>query len=236
MTMADRFNEIYRDRADAGRRLASALKQFAGRGDVVVLGLPRGGVVVAGEVAQALHAPLDVLVVRKLGVPWQPELAFGAIADGGGRVLNREVIDACALTEHDVEQITRREMLELHRRRQVFRGDRPAIDVTSKCVILIDDGLATGSTMSAAVIATRDAGASQIIVAVPVAPPATVRALAAQVDQVVCPMTPEPFAAIGQWYEQFDQVEDEAVCAILRRAWTAPSTRASTPSNHGVRP
>jgi putative phosphoribosyl transferase len=206
---------IYRDRADAGRELAKKLAPYRHRDDVVVLALPRGGVPVAYEVASALRVPLDVFVVRKLGTPGQPELAMGAIASGGVRVLNRDVIDALGISEEMIEDVARAEAEELQRREQQYRGARPPLDVSGKTAILVDDGLATGSTMRAAAAALRQAGAQKIVVAVPVAAEQSCESVRTEVDELVCGATPEPFWAVGQWYRDFDQTTDEEVRALL---------------------
>ena len=208
----------FRDRSEAGRVLASKLEKYANRPDVLVLGLPRGGVPVAFEVAAALNAPLDVFLVRKLGVPDQPELAMGAIASGGASVVNHEVVRALGITEDELRAVASRELQELERRERAYRDDRPLPDVLGKTVILIDDGLATGSSMMAAVAALRQEHPERTVVAVPVAARATCDQLAAQVDEVVCAMTPEPFLAVGLWYEEFTQTTDDEVRDLLRRA------------------
>jgi predicted phosphoribosyltransferase len=218
---------IFRDRRDAGRRLAAELTNYAEQNDVLVLALPRGGVPVAYEVARALHAPLDVFMVRKLGVPGYEELAMGAIATGGVRVLDEEVVRMLHLPRDVIERATAIEMTELERRERQYRGDRPAPDVRGRTVILIDDGLATGSTMRAAIAALKKEGAKRIVVAVPVAPPETCQALRAQVDDVVCAVTPEPFRAVGLWYGDFSQTTDEEVRDLLARA----ASEAPSPSH-----
>ena len=209
--MAARFH----NRADAGRRLAGVLRGYAGRGDVIVLVLPRGGVPVGVEVAQALGAPLDVFMVRKLGVPGQEELALGAIASGGVRVLNQDLIQQLGIRPAQIERVTRRERLELERRERRYRGDRPLPDLTGKTVILVDDGLATGSTMLAAVEALRSKGPRRIVVAVPVAAPETCEAFRHVADEIVCAVTPEPFHAVGLWYENFSETTDDEVHELL---------------------
>lgn len=209
---------LFRDRRDAGLRLATALRAYADRSDVLVLGLPRGGIPVAYEVANTLHVPLDVFVVRKLGTPGQEELAMGAIASGGVRVLNREVISAIAITPEEIERITAREVPELLRRERDYRGERPPLDVGGRAVILIDDGLATGSTMRAAVAALKRLRPAKIVVAVPVAARDSCRDLQAEVDEFVCLSTPESFYAVGQWYQQFEQTSDEEVRELLSSA------------------
>lgn len=206
---------IYRDRADAGRELARKLAEYRRRDDVIVLGLPRGGVPVAFEVATALGAPLDVFVVRKLGTPGQPELAMGAIASGGVRVLNHDVVAALGIPDDKIEEVAQAEGEELRRREQQYRGSRPPLDVRDKTVILVDDGLATGSTMRAAAAALKQEGAHKIVVAVPVAAEASCTAVRSEVDELVCAATPEPFWAVGQWYRDFDQTTDAEVHSLL---------------------
>jgi predicted phosphoribosyltransferase len=185
---------------------------------VLVLGLPRGGMPVAYEVATALHVPLDVFVVRKLGTPGQEELALGAIASGGVRVLNRDVISTIAIGQEEIERITAREASELLRRERDYRGERPPVDVHGRVVILIDDGLATGSTMRAAVAALKHLGPAKTVVAVPVAARESCRAVQTEVDEFVCLSTPESFYAVGQWYQQFEQTSDEEVRQLLLSA------------------
>jgi predicted phosphoribosyltransferase len=209
---------LYRDRTEAGRELAGSLKSYADRPDVVVLGLPRGGVPVAFEVAQALHAPLDVFVVRKLGVPGHEELALGAIATGGTRVLNQDVLRILNISPETIESVTQSQEQELRRREQVYRGERPPLDVQGRTVILVDDGLATGATMRAAVAALRQRRPSKIVVAVPVAAPSTCEEFAREVDSLVCSRTPEPFGAVGLWYRDFAQTADDEVRELLARA------------------
>jgi putative phosphoribosyl transferase len=208
----------YRDRTHAGRELASKLLEYANRPDVIVLALPRGGVPVAFEVAKALRAPLDVFAVRKLGVPGHEEYAMGAIATGGVRVLDESVVRAIGVTRAQLDAVTAAEQLELERRERQYRGDRPPPDVTSRTVILVDDGLATGSTMRAAVEALREEGAARVIVAVPIAPPETCDAFRDIVDDIVCARTPEPFYAVGLWYQNFSQTTDDEVRELLDRA------------------
>ncbi len=211
------------DRRAAGRALAEALDRYAGRKDVIVLALPRGGVPVAAEIARGLDVPLDVMLVRKLGAPWQPELAMGAIASGGVRVMNDEVVRGMGISPEAIEQVAQEELKELERRERAYRGNRPWPDLTDKTVILVDDGLATGATMHAAIDAVRAQNPAQIVVAVPVAPPDTVRALEPLVDEVVCLFQPEPFMAIGQWYQDFSQLTDAEVQALLEEQEAAPS-------------
>jgi erythromycin esterase-like protein/predicted phosphoribosyltransferase len=208
----------FRERTHAGQLLAERLREYAGRDDVVVLGLPRGGVPVAYEVARALDAPLDVFLVRKLGVPGHEELALGAIATGGTRVLNQQVLDSIDIPEEWLGAIDAKERRELDRRERAYRGDRPPPDLTGRTVILVDDGLATGSTMWAAVHAVRQDRPAKVVVAVPVAAPEVCEALRSQADEVVCLVTPGPFQAVGAWYEDFSQTTDEEVRDLLRRA------------------
>jgi predicted phosphoribosyltransferase len=208
----------FRDRAEAGRELASELREFADRSDVIVLALPRGGVPVGWEVADALHAPLDIINVRKLGAPGAPELAMGAIATGGVRVLNEAVIGPARITESQIARAVEAEMRELERREQKYRGGRPAPDLAGRVAILVDDGVATGSTIKAAIRALRQLGPKQIIVAVPVGPPEICDELRALADRVVCPRMPSPFFAIGLWYESFPQLTDAEVCERMESA------------------
>jgi predicted phosphoribosyltransferase len=208
----------FRDRREAGRFLASRLAHYAGRPDVVVLALPRGGVPVAYEVARALNAPLDVFLVRKLGVPGHEELAMGAVATGGVRVLNERVVRALGMPAHVIDAVAQREQAELARRERAYRQGRPPPDVRGKTVILVDDGLATGATMRAAIRALRQIAPTRIVVAVPTASRDTCEALAAQVDEVVCATTPEPFYGVGAWYEDFSQTTDDEVRDMLARA------------------
>jgi putative phosphoribosyl transferase len=205
----------FRNRADAGRRLAAELRQYAHRPDAIVLALPRGGVPVGAEIANELGLPLDVFVVRKLGLPWQEELAMGAVASGGVRVLDQDLIRVARVSEADVQRVTEQELRELERRQALYRGDRPFPDLRGKIGILVDDGLATGSTMRAAVAALRQEGPSKIVVAVPVAAPETCDAFEAIADEIVCAETPEPFQAVGLWYEDFSQTTDDEVHELL---------------------
>jgi predicted phosphoribosyltransferase len=207
----------FHDRRDAGRMLAESLSAYANRPDVIVLALPRGGVPVAYEVARALNAPLDVFPVRKLGVPGHPELAMGAIAPGGIRVLNDELVRALRISDDLLNAVVAKEEQELTRREKLYRGDRPPVDVRSKTVILVDDGLATGATMVAAIKALRQHQAGRIVVAVPIASPETCDQMRAYVDDVICAVTPEPFYAVGLWYENFSQTSDEEVRQLLKQ-------------------
>jgi predicted phosphoribosyltransferase len=205
----------FRDRADAGRALGRALQAYAGRSDVVVLGLPRGGVPVAAEVAAALGAPLDVFVVRKLGVPGREEYAMGAIAAGGVRVMNDAVVRALGITEGQVERVALQEERELQRRARAFRGRRPPLSVAGKTVIVVDDGLATGASMRAAVHALRVLDPARIVVAVPVGSPQACEAFRAEADDVVCAFVPASLEAVGLWYDDFEQTTDEEVHEAL---------------------
>ncbi len=209
---------IFQDRIEAGRALAWALRDYARRPDVIVLALPRGGVPVAFEVARELGAPLDVFVVRKLGTPGQEELALGAIASGGTRVLNNEVVDNLRISREAIDAVSRREQAELERRERQFRGEKPPLDVSGKTVILIDDGLATGSTMRAAIAALRAKGPARIVVAVPVAAASTCDRLRFEADEMICLFAPEEFYAVGEWYRDFSQTTDEEVRELLQRA------------------
>lgn len=214
------MNRTFADRTEAGQRLAHALHAYANRDDLLVLALPRGGVPVACEVARTLGAPLDLLLVRKLGVPRQEELAMGAIASGGIQVLNREVIAATGVGDTEIQAAVARERRELERRETAYRGERPAPEITGRCVILVDDGLATGATMRAALAALRPQHPAALVVAVPVAPPDVLARLRAEADDVVCVAAPESFFAIGAWYRDFSQLDDDRVRALLARAWT----------------
>jgi putative phosphoribosyl transferase len=209
---------VFRDRTEAGRVLAEQLSAYADRPDVIVLALPRGGVPVGYEVAQGLHAPLDVFLVRKLGVPGHEELAMGAVATGGVRVLNEQVVRALHIPEQVIDAVARWELEELARRERLYRGDRPPPDVHGRTVILVDDGLATGATMLAAVRALRQQHPARIVVAVPIASRDTCELLRDEVDDVICAATPDPFYAVGLWYENFEQLTDEEVRELLARA------------------
>lgn len=208
----------FHDRFEAGRLLAAALVEFARKPDALVLALPRGGVPVGFEIARHLHLPLDVFLVRKLGVPSQPELAFGAIASGGMRVLNDDVVKAFALSHDLIDAVAARERIELDRRQREYQQNRPAHSLVGKAVILVDDGLATGSSMRAAARALRLQRPSSIVAAIPVAARETFASLASEVDRMVCLEQPENFAAVGQWYARFEQITDAEVSRILDRA------------------
>lgn len=212
----------FRDRIDAGRRLAAKLERFRGR-DAVVLALPRGGVPVAYEIARALDLPLDVILVRKLGVPYQPELAMGAIGEGGVRVLNDEVLRDGRLGMDEIEEAARSEQAELDRRGAWYRGRLPRHPLKGRIALVIDDGIATGSTARAACRVARAAGAAQVVLAAPLAPPPSVHALARDADEVVVLETPPAFWAIGQFYEDFSQTSDAEVVELLLRAATRPA-------------
>jgi len=212
------MERTFSNRTEAGRLLAEKLVKYAGRADVIVLGLPRGGVPVAYEVAKRLGVPLDVFIVRKLGVPGFEELAVGAIASGGVRVLNQDVMRALPNAEATIESITARETAELERREQSYRAGRPAPELQDRIVILVDDGLATGATMRAAVKALRQRGAAKIVVAVPVGPPDTCREFEGEADETICASVPEFFQAVGQYYEDFSQTSDDEVRELLARA------------------
>jgi predicted phosphoribosyltransferase len=213
-----RTKKPFGNRADAGRRLAQRLAHYAGRPDVLVLGLPRGGVPIAFEVARSLGAPLDVFTVRKLGVPGHEELAMGAIASDGVVLLNDEVVESLGIPREAIAAVAAKEKRELERRERDYRGDRPPLDVAGRTVIVVDDGLATGSTMRAVMAALADRKPARIVVAVPVAAPDSCEELRALVDEVVCVVTPDPFFAVGLWYEDFSPTSDEEVRELLREA------------------
>jgi predicted phosphoribosyltransferase len=225
----------FRDRHEAGQQLAARLTPYTKRDDVVVLALPRGGVPVAFEVAQALEAPLVVFVVRKLGAPGHPEFAIGAIATGGVRVLSDDVIAELGIPPATIEQVAGRERLELERQEKAYHVNRPTLALRGKTVIVVDDGLATGSTMEAAVKALREHSPARIIVAAPVGAADSCRRLRAVADDTICLQTPDPFNAVGQWYQEFDQTTDAEVVELLRRAndRSASSPRAPVTSDAG---
>lgn len=222
--------EVFGDRRAAGRVLAGSLSNYAGRSDVLVLALPRGGVPVAYEAAHALGAPLDVFLVRKLGVPGHEELAFGALASGGVRLLNRDVVEALRIPTQVVEAVTKMEAAELERREREYRDDRPAPQVRDRTVILIDDGLATGASMRAAVAALKRMAPARVVVAVPVAAGQTVDEMSHEVDEIVCVRTPEPFQAVGLWYADFSQTSDAEVSELLRLAEQEQEAARTAPS------
>jgi len=217
----------FADRAHAGRFLAGKLRAYENRGDVLVLALPRGGVPVGYEVARGLNVPLDVFLVRKLGVPWHPELAMGAIATGGVRVLNPSVVRELGITDADIDAVAAREQRELERREAMYRGSGPAPQVAGRIIILIDDGLATGSTMRAAVEAIRLQHPAKVVVAVPVASADVCEAISREADEVVCARAPKPFIAVGLWYEDFTATTDQEVQTLLERATSRAEHRAA---------
>jgi putative phosphoribosyl transferase len=221
----------FRNRAEAGHLLAQKLIAYAYRPDVLVLGLPRGGVPVAFEVAKALQVPLDIWLVRKLGVPTQKELAMGAIATGGVRVLNQEVVNWLGISDEVIDKVAAQEQQELERRNQVYRGNRPAPDVRNRTIILVDDGLATGSTMHAAIASLRQQQPDRIVVAVPVGPPSVYKDFKSEADEIVCLQTPELFNAIGVWYVDFSQTTDQEVRDLLEQ----PTQGVPSPERPGVR-
>jgi putative phosphoribosyl transferase len=208
----------FKDRRDAGKKLAQKLSAYSERPHGLILALPRGGVPVAYEVALALGVPLDVFIVRKLGVPGREELAFGAIATGGVRVLNGDVVRMLSIPDEVINFVARRELQELQRREQLYRGKRPAPEVRDRTVILIDDGLATGASMRAAVAGLRAQRPARIVIAVPTAAPEACEAFQSEVDEIVCAVTPELFYGVGRWYEDFSQVTDEEVRNLLQEA------------------
>jgi putative phosphoribosyl transferase len=209
--MSGRFH----NRHDAGRALGAALSDYAGRTDTFVLALPRGGVPVGAEVARVIGAPLDIVLVRKLGVPGSEELAFGAIASGGFRVLNPDVVSMACLSQGETDELAAREQRELERREQAYRGDRPLPDLVGKTVLLVDDGVATGASIRVAIRAVRARGAARVVVAVPVGAASTLHDLAAEAEDVVAVLAPHYLRAIGEWYDDFSQLTDEEVCALL---------------------
>lgn len=227
---------LFTDRRHAGRVLASALGKYAGRTDGMVLALPRGGVPVAYEVARTLGAPLDVFVVRKLGVPGHEELAMGALASGGLCVLNNDVVRALGITKEVILESARVENQELGRRDRAYRGDRPPADVSGKTVILIDDGLATGSTMRAAIQAVRQRDPARVVAAVPVAAPETCSEMSEEADDMVCAATPRPFHAVGLWYQDFTQTSDQEVRDLLEAAQREQARREQGPSARAEQP
>jgi putative phosphoribosyl transferase len=212
----------FRDRVEAGRLLAAELSEYANREDVIVLGLPRGGVPVAYEVARKLKAPLDVFVVRKLGVPGYRELAMGAIATGGVRVLNEHIVQELGISQETIDAVAAEEERELRRRELAYRGHGASPEIAGKTVILVDDGIATGSTMRAAVQALRQQHPARLVVAVPTAAPSSCREIRHQVDEMIALMTPQEFCAVGQWYEDFSQTTDAEVTRLLEQAGHGP--------------
>lgn len=215
----------YRDRVEAGRLVAQELSAYRDRDDLLVLGLPRGGVPVAAEIAEALGAALDVFVVRKLGVPGHEELAMGAQASGEVLFVNEQVVGDLGITEDQIARVAAQERVELNRREEAYRGDRPAPDLKGRTVILVDDGLATGSTMKAAITALRAKEPAEIVVAVPVGAPSTCDELRRDADEVVCPLTPQPMSAISVWYDDFEQTSDDEVRQTLERFWKEAGTQ-----------
>jgi putative phosphoribosyl transferase len=218
---------IFQDRREAGRKLAARLEVYANRPDVLVLALPRGGVPVAFEVAEALDAPLDIFLVRKLGVPGQEELAMGAIATGGVRVLNEEVVHYLNIPDEVIDAVAAREQMELERREILYRGHRADLDTHGRSIVLVDDGLATGSTMRAAIAALRKQRPARIVVAVPVAAPQTCAEIRMAVNEMVCLTTPEPFQGVGLWYENFSQTTDDEVHELLEKSASKYRTATS---------
>lgn len=208
----------FKDRRDAGRKLAQKLAAYTGKADLLVLALPRGGVPVAYEVALALNAPLDVFIVRKLGLPGREELAMGAVASGGVRVLNGDIVRMLSIPEEVINIVVKHELQELQRREELYRGNRPPPEVRERTILLIDDGLATGASMRAAIAGLRAQHPARIVVAVPTAAPQVCEAFRAEVDEIVCAMTPEPFYGVGRWYEDFSQVTDDEVRVLLEEA------------------
>jgi len=227
----------FRDRVDAGQALGRALRQYQGNKDVLVLGLPRGGVPVAYEVAKALRAPLDICLVRKLGVPGHEELAMGAIASDGVRVMNPQVVLPLHITQEVIDEVAAEELHELRRREIAYRGGRAAMSVAGRVVLLVDDGLATGASMRAAVRVMQHQGAASVIVAVPVAPLDTCDVLAREADDVICLLRPEEFEAIGQYYESFEQLTDDEVRSYLELSTTdaPPAGQAKSPGGRFIR-
>jgi putative phosphoribosyl transferase len=218
---------IFKDREDAGRQLANRLSAYANRNDVIVLGIPRGGVPVAFEIAQALNLPMDIFLSRKLGVPGREELAFGAIAAGDGRFLDREMIQALGISERQIEHVTAKVKETLSQRAELYRGDRGPLQIEDRTVILVDDGIATGASIYAAINALQQMKPAKLVIAVPVAPPATCEWLRSVVNQVICITEPEQFYAVGQFYRHFSQVPDKEVIDLLQRAWRMPVLTSS---------
>ena len=220
--MAGPLSRLFRDRLDAGAQLAARLRQFAAVPGAMILALPRGGVPVGAQVARTLGLPLDVFVVRKLGVPGEPELAMGAIASGGVRVLNEEILDTLHVPPRVIEDVAAREARELRRREKLYRGGRPSPDFTRRTVLLVDDGIATGSTVRAAIRALRKLRVGRVVVATPVVARGTLAMLQSEADEVVTVLAPHDFAGVGQWYENFDQTTDEEVRALLAESEPGP--------------
>jgi predicted phosphoribosyltransferase len=218
---------LFRDRVEAGRFLAAKLRRFLNRSDVIVLALPRGGVPVAYQVATALDLPMDIFIVRKLGVPGHEELAMGAIASGGVRVSNEDVVQSLKIPESVIETAAAMATHELERRETYYRYGAPPLDIKNKTVILIDDGLATGATMRAAAKALRRKGVKEIVIAVPVAAPSTCKEFESEVDQIICGATPEPFYGVGSWYKDFSQTSDDEVIDLLQKAHAKITEKSS---------
>lgn len=213
---------LFRDRRDAGKKLAQKLIDYASREDVIILALPRGGVPVAYEVSVALHVPLDIFIVRKLGWPGHEEMAIGAIASGGVKVLNEDIVRYLNIPDDLITAVAQRELRELERRERVYRGNRPALEVKDRTVMIIDDGLATGASMRAALLGVRGHSPAAIVVAVPTSALETCEALEAEVDRIICASTPEPFYGVSRWYEDFSQITDEEVRILLQNASRQP--------------
>jgi putative phosphoribosyl transferase len=232
MTKRNILKLPFENRTQAGRLLGEALAEYAKRSDVVVLALPRGGVPVGFEVARIIDAPLDIMLVRKLGTPGQEELAMGAIASGGVCVLNPDIVAAIDISQEAIEAIAATERQELERRERAYRGNQPPPPVENHCIILVDDGLATGASMLAAVSTLRQRKPASIVVAIPVAPTDTVQRLKQEADAVVCLATPEPFSAVGRWYQEFSQTSDDEVTSLLDRAWSMSTTPLNATKSH----
>jgi putative phosphoribosyl transferase len=226
---------LFANRIEAGRRLADSLGFLAGQ-DVVVVGLPRGGVPVAFEVARALDAPLDVIVVRKLGIPFQPELAMGAVGEGGVRIINEDVVRRVGVRERELADVEQRERAEIERRANRFRGTKAPVPLAGRTVIVVDDGIATGSTARAACQVARAHGATRVVLAAPVGPADVVRRMHSAADQVICPYTPADFCAIGQFYEDFAQTSDQEVVDLLIQAAELGTTAIPTNEPNGADP
>lgn len=224
----------FQNRSDAGRQLAKRLLAYKDQPDVLVLGLPRGGVPVAYELARALHAPLDIFIVRKLGVPGHSELAMGAISSGGGQVLNVQVVDALGIERAAIETVASREWHEIERRERLYRKNKAPARIEDRVVILTDDGLATGSTMLAGIKALRHLNPRTLVAAVPVAPPMTCSEISSWVDEMVCLAQPDDFYSVGQWYEDFTQTSDEEVCALLEGVESTPGSGMTRPRGAGA--
>jgi putative phosphoribosyl transferase len=232
MTKRNILKLPFEDRTQAGCLLGEALAEYAKRSDVVVLALPRGGVPVGFEVALMIDAPLDIMLVRKLGTPGQEELAMGAIASGGVCVLNPDIVAVIDISQEAIEAVAATERQELERRERVYRGNQPPPAVENHCLILVDDGLATGASMLAAVSALRQRKPASIVVAIPVAPSDTVQRLKQEADEVVCLATPEPFSAVGRWYREFSQTSDDEVKSLLERAGSMSTTSLNPTKSH----